>query len=93
MSDRITATEASRSFLSLLKGVSEGQSFIITRYGRPVARMEPFTSEDAAKMRLLKTLHDVREPSLDQMEPGPNDGSTPEMWRQESVQKGDEDES
>jgi prevent-host-death family protein len=55
----ISATEARRKFLKLLRGVRQGQAYIVTRYGRPVARITPVSKEaDAgrAKAALLKRL-------------------------------------
>ena len=55
----ISATGARRKFLKLLRGVRQGQTYIVTRYGRPVARIEPFSKKaDASRSKavLLKRL-------------------------------------
>ena len=45
MSETITATEANRDFSRILREVGNGQTYIITSYGRPIARLVP-TDED-----------------------------------------------
>jgi prevent-host-death family protein len=45
MDRTISAAEANRSFSRLLREVREGQSFIITAHGRPVARIVPCEGE------------------------------------------------
>ena len=35
----VSAAEANREFSSLLRGVREGQTFVVTSHGKPVARM------------------------------------------------------
>lgn len=58
MDKAISAAEANRKFSEVLRGVREGQSYVVTAHGKPVARIAPVQesrSEDA-KMRLLKRL-------------------------------------
>jgi prevent-host-death family protein len=47
MSRAISAAQANREFSSLLRQVRQGQSFVVTSHGRPVARIVPATSDDA----------------------------------------------
>ena len=60
MDHLIPAAEANRSFSRLLREVQDGQSFIVTAHGKPVARIVPCTaaetSRDAARERLLQRL-------------------------------------
>ena len=37
----ISAADANRKFSQLLRGVKEGQSYVVTSHGRPVARLAP----------------------------------------------------
>jgi prevent-host-death family protein len=58
MSETITATEANRDFSRILREVGNGQTYIITSHGRPIARLVP-TDEDesereAARRRLFE---------------------------------------
>jgi prevent-host-death family protein len=58
MDRTISAAEANRKFSEVLRGVREGQTYVVTAHGKPVARIAPVQesrSEDA-KMRLLKRL-------------------------------------
>lgn len=41
MEEAISAADANRNFSSILRSVREGQSFIVTSHGRPVARIIP----------------------------------------------------
>ncbi|MFZ4406581.1 MAG: type II toxin-antitoxin system Phd/YefM family antitoxin [Paracraurococcus sp.] len=45
MDQPISAAEANRSFSRLLREVREGQSFVVTSHGRPVARIVPCEGE------------------------------------------------
>lgn len=38
----ISAVEAKRAFSALLDHVEEGQEFVVTRHGKPVARLVPY---------------------------------------------------
>jgi prevent-host-death family protein len=37
----ISAADANRKFSSLLRGVREGHSYVVTSHGKPVARLVP----------------------------------------------------
>ena len=60
MGTAVTAADANRDFSKLLRAVRDGDSFVITSHGRPVAKIIPFTTEDrvraAAKKRLMAHL-------------------------------------
>ena len=52
MDQTISAAEANRSFSRLLREVREGQSFVVTAHGRPVARIVPCDADaDEARRR------------------------------------------
>jgi prevent-host-death family protein len=62
--ERIPAGEANRCFCRLLRGVREGRTYVITAYGRPIARLVPISGakyghdriREAAKRELLRRL-------------------------------------
>lgn len=59
MEKAISAADANRKFSQLLREVREGQSFVVTSHGRPVARLAPvsFTTIRArARAKLLQRL-------------------------------------
>ena len=60
MNKIITAAEANRDFSKLLRSVREGDSFIVTSHGTPVARLIPIEDDTArreeAKQRYLDGL-------------------------------------
>jgi prevent-host-death family protein len=60
----VSAADANRDFSALLRGVRDGQSFVITSHGKPVARIVPFTARDlaadAARAALLARLRRQR---------------------------------
>jgi prevent-host-death family protein len=60
MDQLIPAAEANRSFSRLLREVQDGQSFIVTAHGKPVARIVPCNAAEnargAARERLLQRL-------------------------------------
>jgi prevent-host-death family protein len=57
----IQASEAKTRFLSLLDEVERGASVIITRHGKPVARLIPETTADKERIeRAAKTILEIR---------------------------------
>jgi prevent-host-death family protein len=54
MDETITAAEANRSFSRLLRGVREGNSYVVTSHGRPVAKLVPPDQEDEITRRLRR---------------------------------------
>ena len=51
----ISAAEANRRFSRLLRSVREGESFIVTSHGRPVAKIVPIR-DDAVRKRARELL-------------------------------------
>ncbi|HQY29668.1 MAG TPA: type II toxin-antitoxin system prevent-host-death family antitoxin [Thermomicrobiales bacterium] len=47
MDETISAAEANRSFSRILRGVRDGQSYLITSHGHPVARIVPTDENEA----------------------------------------------
>lgn len=41
MEEAVSAAEANRKFSLILRGVREGNSYVVTSHGRPVARIVP----------------------------------------------------
>jgi prevent-host-death family protein len=60
----VTAADANRDFSKLLRAVRDGDSFVITSHGKPVAKIVPFVTHDrvrdAAKATLLARLRSQR---------------------------------
>lgn len=56
----ITAAEANRQFSRLLREVRDGDSYVVTSHGRPIAKIVPISSDervvDAARAALLDHL-------------------------------------
>ncbi len=56
----VTSADANRRFSELLRGVRDGQSYVVTAHGRPVARLSPIEGEsrlrNAAREILLERL-------------------------------------
>ncbi len=49
MDKSVSAVEANRHFSQILRSVREGESFVVTAHGRPVARIVPVQPEDRDK--------------------------------------------
>jgi prevent-host-death family protein len=64
MEKAISAADANRKFSQLLRDVREGQSFVVTSHGRPVARIAPVeedrSSASSARDALLNRLRSER---------------------------------
>lgn len=56
MDEVISAAEANRKFSTLLRGVREGRSYIVTSHGQPVARLVPATGDEVAAERARERL-------------------------------------
>jgi prevent-host-death family protein len=56
----VSAAEANRRFSQLLRSVRDGDSYVVTAHGRPVARIVPIRGDDAvraaARVALLEHL-------------------------------------
>ncbi len=57
MQKEISAAEANRKFSQLLRGVSAGQSYVVTSHGRPVARIEPVEKQRRSKAKAALLAH------------------------------------
>jgi prevent-host-death family protein len=67
MEETVSAAEANREFSKLLRGVREGNSYVVTSHGRPVAKLVPVDQEaiarEQARERLFERLRN--QPVLD----------------------------
>lgn len=64
----ISATDAARNFSHLLDAVErERSSFVVTRKGRRVARIEPARSSDGATLEEILRRHPVDEGWLEEL--------------------------
>lgn len=52
----VSAAEANRSFSRLLRGVRDGDSYLVTAHGRPVARIVPVGDDDAMRDKAREIL-------------------------------------
>jgi prevent-host-death family protein len=64
MGKPVSAADANRDFSKLLRGVRDGDSYVITSHGKPVAKLVPAAARDvvrdAAKRTLLARLRAQR---------------------------------
>ncbi|TPK76075.1 type II toxin-antitoxin system prevent-host-death family antitoxin [Mesorhizobium sp. B2-4-18] len=51
MEKGVSAADANRRFSLLLRGVREGQSYVVTSHGRPVARIVPADHQEGVAAR------------------------------------------
>jgi len=51
MEKTVSAADANRRFSQLLREVRQGSSYVVTSHGRPVARIVPLHSSQAARTR------------------------------------------
>ena len=58
MEKAISAADANRKFSQLLRDVREGQSYVVTSHGKPVARIAPFKEDRATAVRARASLLD-----------------------------------
>lgn len=60
MEETVSAAEANREFSRLLRGVRDGNSYVVTSHGRPVAKLVPVDEEaiarEQARERLMERL-------------------------------------
>jgi prevent-host-death family protein len=67
MDQSISAADANRNFSMLLRGVRDGQSYVVTSHGKPIARIipadEPDTAAEGARLALLTRLRN--QPAID----------------------------
>lgn len=48
MEEAVSAADANRKFSLLLRGIREGRSYLVTSHGKPLARIVPVGSHQAA---------------------------------------------
>ncbi len=67
MEEAVSAADANRKFSLILRGVREGNSYVVTSHGRPVARIVPADKRESvasgARAALLSRLE--RQPVVD----------------------------
>ena len=56
MEEIVSAAEANREFSKLLRGVREGNSYIVTSHGRPVAKLVPVVDNQLAREKARQEL-------------------------------------
>ena len=56
MDQVISAAEANRGFSRILRDVRDGQSYVVTAHGRPVARIIPCRQTDTARITAQASL-------------------------------------
>ena len=56
MEESVSAADANRRFSLILRGVREGQSYVVTSHGRPVARIVPADRQEGVVSRSRATL-------------------------------------
>ncbi|HSI39395.1 MAG TPA: type II toxin-antitoxin system prevent-host-death family antitoxin [Xanthobacteraceae bacterium] len=59
MEKAISAADANRRFSLLLREVREGQRYVVTSHGRPVARIVPVGGADAVEESVAAHAHAV----------------------------------
>lgn len=77
MSRSISAADANRQFSALLRAVREGETYVVTSHGRPVARIVP--ASDTAEVRSA-----ARNLLLSRLERQPAAG-TPVVWTRDEL--------
>lgn len=56
MEETISAAEANRRFSALLRDVRDGQTYIVTSHGKPVARIMPVAGDERVSARARELL-------------------------------------
>lgn len=56
MDEAVSAADANRKFSLILRGVRDGQSYVVTSHGRPVARIVPATKDEVVTSSARKVL-------------------------------------
>lgn len=52
----VSAADANRRFSQLLRDVREGESYVVTAHGRPVAKIVPIRGEDILREKAREVL-------------------------------------
>lgn len=56
MEETISAAEANRRFSALIRDVRDGQAYIVTSHGKPVARILPVAGDERVSTRARELL-------------------------------------
>jgi prevent-host-death family protein len=56
MEKTVSAADANRHFSALIRSVRDGETFIVTSHGKPVARISPATGEERVSERARELL-------------------------------------
>jgi len=56
MDKTVSAAEANRRFSVLLRSVRDGDSYIVTAHGRPVAKIVPISRDNAVREKAWESL-------------------------------------
>lgn len=56
MEQAVSAADANRNFSHILRAVREGQSFVVTSHGTPVAKIVPITPHDKVRATAKEAL-------------------------------------
>ena len=56
MEETISAADANRRFSALIRDVRDGQTFIVTSHGKPVARILPVAGDERVSARARELL-------------------------------------
>jgi len=62
MDKAISAADANRKFSQLLREVRDGQTYIVTSHGRPVARISPVAEEGRSNAKAELLAHIENQP-------------------------------
>jgi len=65
MEKAISAAQANRKFSQLLREVREGQSYVVTSHGRPVARIAPIETQNRSKAKAALLARIAKQPVQD----------------------------
>lgn len=67
MEKTISAADANRNFSQVLRDVREGDSYVVTSHGKPVARITPAVDTDEARRIAWQSLmeHLKSQPAID----------------------------
>ncbi len=77
----VPAAEANRNFSRLLRGVREGNSYVVTDHGRPVAKLVPADDREAAEQAARNAAFEALMRRLES-QPATN---TPRTWTRDEL--------
>lgn len=89
MERTVSAAEANRKFSELLRGVRDGDSYVVTAHGKPVAKLVPVAESDAellARQTTFRALIDrlASQPAMS----GPRDWTREELYERKPWRDG-----